>query len=74
MRMVRRRKAVETTNTAYWELPDGTRSIEITHMPCISCSGCGMSYQEEEIIEEVETQLLLVDTKNLMNPFGMMSY
>lgn len=58
-------KAVETTNTSYWELPDGTRSIEITHMPCISCSGCGMSYQEEEIIEEVETQLLLVDTKKL---------
>jgi uncharacterized YokU family protein len=24
-----------------------------------------MSYQEEEIIEEVETQLLLVDTKKL---------
>ncbi|TYR81194.1 YokU family protein [Priestia megaterium] len=58
-------KAVQTTNTAFWELPDGTRSIEITDVPCVSCSACGISYQEEEVIEEIETQLLLIDTKIL---------
>lgn len=55
----------KSVHTAFWELPDGTRGIEITDVPCIKCSACGMYYQEEEVIEEIETQLLLVDTKLL---------
>jgi uncharacterized YokU family protein len=57
---------VETTNrTVYWELPDGTRAIEILNTPSVACRECGMVYQEEEIVENIEDQLLLIDTKVL---------
>ncbi|HWO98251.1 MAG TPA: YokU family protein [Bacillus sp. (in: firmicutes)] len=52
-------------NTVYWELPDGSRSIELTNVPSVKCAICGMDYQEEDIIEKIETQLLLVETKQL---------
>lgn len=55
--------AVEATCTVYWELPDGMRAIEITDAPGIKCPSCGMEYQSEQIIEEIEDQLLLIDTK-----------
>ena len=51
--------------SVFWELPDGTKTIEIRNTPCISCKECGMSYQEEEIIEQIEEQLLLINTKIL---------
>ena len=51
--------------SVFWELPDGTRAIEIRETPCISCKECGMNYQEEEIIEQIEEQLLLINTKAL---------
>jgi uncharacterized YokU family protein len=51
--------------SVFWELPDGTKAIEIRNTPCISCKECGMSYQEEEIIEQIEEQLLLINTKIL---------
>ena len=51
--------------SVFWELPDGTNTIEIRNTPCISCKECGMSYQEEEIIEQIEEQLLLINTKIL---------
>jgi uncharacterized YokU family protein len=51
--------------SVFWELPDGTKAIEIRDTPCISCKECGMSYQEEEIIEQIEEQLLLINTKIL---------
>ena len=53
--------------SVFWELPDGTRAIEIRETPCISCKECGMTYQEEEIIEKIEEQLLLINTKIIEN-------
>lgn len=51
--------------TVYWELPDGTRAIEITNTPTNVCVACGMKYQSEEMIKEIEDQLLLIDTKKI---------
>ncbi|MBD8068039.1 YokU family protein [Bacillus sp. PS06] len=56
---------MDKTTTVYWELPDGTKAIEIKDTPTINCNECGMSYQEEEIIEQIEEQLLLINTKIL---------
>ncbi|RFB18746.1 YokU family protein [Bacillus sp. HNG] len=58
-------KAREITNSVFWELPDGTRAIEITETPSVRCESCGMEYQEENIINEIEDQLMLIDTKKL---------
>ncbi|MEH7387570.1 YokU family protein [Bacillus sp. JJ1521] len=58
-------KAQVTTNSVFWELPDGTRAIEITETPSVKCKDCGMEYQEEGIINEIEDQLMLIDTKKL---------
>lgn len=44
-------EAKESLNTVYWELPDGTKAIEIQETPCISCSSCGMDYQSDRAIE-----------------------
>ncbi|WP_458415094.1 YokU family protein [Schinkia sp. CFF1] len=57
--------AQETTCTVFWELPDGSRAIEITNTPGITCNSCGMEYQSEKIIEEIEDQLILIDTKQI---------
>ncbi|WP_071459864.1 YokU family protein [Bacillus massilinigeriensis] len=59
------RKADETRNTVFWELPDGSRAIAINETPAITCSDCGMTYQTEEIIKEIEDQLFLVDTSKI---------
>jgi uncharacterized YokU family protein len=53
------------TNTVYWELPDGSRAIEITKTPAVTCPGCQMIYQMEEVIKLIEDQLFLVDTKKI---------
>lgn len=50
-------------DSVYWELPDGTKAIEISETPTIICEECGMIYQEESIVKEIEDQLFLVDTK-----------
>lgn len=52
-----------STKSVFWELPDGTRVIEITETPTIICHDCQIYYQPDQIVEEVENQLLLVDTK-----------
>lgn len=49
-------------SNVYWELPDGTRAIQISYVPSMSCSHCGMEYQEEAVINEIEDQLMLIDT------------
>jgi len=54
-----------SSDTVYWELPDGTRAIEIQETPTIICQDCQISYQMEQIIKEVEDQLFLIDTKKL---------
>ena len=51
-------------NTVYWELPDGTKAIEIQETPCISCSSCGMDYQSDQTVK-IEDQLFLIYTKDL---------
>ncbi|MGN2619447.1 YokU family protein [Bacillus stercoris] len=58
-------EAVPGRNTVYWELPDGTRAIELTDTPAMVCAACGMSYQEESTVKEIEDQLLLIQTKKL---------
>lgn len=45
--------------------PDGTRAIELTDTPAMVCASCGMTYQEETTIKEIEDQLLLIQTKKL---------
>lgn len=58
-------KARTGENIVYWELPDGTRAIEITETPAVICSNCNMIYQTEEITKEIEDQLFLIDTKKI---------
>ncbi len=57
-------------NTVYWELPDGSRAIEITKTPAVACKECEMVYQSEDIIKEIEDQLFLVDTKKIGSSIG----
>ncbi|MCH1626346.1 YokU family protein [Ferdinandcohnia quinoae] len=59
--------AYNDQNIVYWELPDGTRSIEILNTPCVICKNCGMEYQEESIINEIEDQLVLINTNQIEN-------
>ncbi|GGE59846.1 YokU family protein [Priestia taiwanensis] len=58
-------QVIEKVNVVYWELPDGTRAIEIHETPCVTCSECGIIYQTEAIVNEIETQLLLIRTSEL---------
>jgi len=56
---------VRLTDSVFWELPDGTRAIEITETPTHSCTDCKMIYQSEAIVKEIENQLYLIDCKQL---------
>ncbi|MGM0899774.1 MAG: YokU family protein [Bacillota bacterium] len=58
-------EAEKGEQTVYWELPDGTRAVEITNVPSVICSTCGMIYSSDEVTKEIEDQLLLVDTKKI---------
>jgi uncharacterized YokU family protein len=49
----------------FWELPDGKLSIEINKTPSIHCQSCGIFYQLEETVKEIEDQLYLIDTQNI---------
>jgi hypothetical protein len=44
--------ARETSNTVYWELPDGTQAI-------------GMTYQTDNTVKEIEDHLFLIDCSKL---------
>ncbi|WLR43325.1 YokU family protein [Bacillus carboniphilus] len=59
------KQAFEGHNRVFWELPDGSRAIQINGTPCISCPVCGMEYQTEEMVDKIEEQLFLIDTKEL---------
>ncbi|MBT2656277.1 YokU family protein [Bacillus sp. ISL-18] len=48
-------------DSVFWELPDGSRAIEITDTPTEHCSDCKMIYQSERIVKEIEDQLFLID-------------
>jgi uncharacterized YokU family protein len=56
---------LDTTNSVYWELPDGTRTIEISDTPTVKCNDCGMEYQAESLVQEIEDHLFLINTKDL---------
>jgi len=58
-------KANKGENTVYWELPDGSRAIQITETPAVICSTCTMVYQTDEVTKQIEDQLLLVDTQKI---------
>ncbi|WP_096188713.1 YokU family protein [Evansella halocellulosilytica] len=62
--------ATNSLESAYWELPDGTRAVEITQVPSIKCQNCGMIYIEESLIDEIEDQFMLIDTNKLSNVFS----
>ena len=53
------------SETVYWELPDGTRTIEIKETPTHICKACQIHYQSDQLVKEIEDQLLLIDTKKL---------
>lgn len=55
----------EERESVYWELPDGTRAIEISDTPTLICDDCGMVYLADSTVKEIEDQLFLVDTKGL---------
>ncbi|MBP0726448.1 YokU family protein [Bacillus sp. RG28] len=55
----------DTMNTVYWELPDGSRTVEIFDTPSVKCNDCGMEYQTEALVQEIEDHLFLINTKNL---------
>ena len=55
------------TDTVYWELPDGTRAVEIAEIPSFYCDNCRALFQSDEIVKEIEDQLYLIDTKQLGN-------
>jgi uncharacterized YokU family protein len=52
-------------NTVYWELPDGTRAIQIEGTPAVVCDECNMVYQTDETTKAIEDQLFLIDTKKI---------
>jgi uncharacterized YokU family protein len=60
-------KASNGEGTVYWELPDGSRSIEITATPAVICKECDMVYQTDKVTKEIEDQLFIVDTKVIGN-------
>ncbi|WP_257985456.1 YokU family protein [Bacillus sp. V5-8f] len=52
-------------DTVYWELPDGTKAIEITDTPSKLCGGCSARFQADDIVKEIEDQLFLINTSQL---------
>ncbi|WML53779.1 YokU family protein [Neobacillus sp. PS3-12] len=55
----------ESKESVFWELPDGTRAIEISETPTIVCHDCQIYYQPDNIVKNIEDQLFLVDTKKI---------
>jgi uncharacterized YokU family protein len=58
-------KLESVTDSVYWELPDGTRAIEITDTPSYYCDNCRSLFQCDEVVQKIEEQLFLIDTKQL---------
>ncbi|RFU65434.1 YokU family protein [Peribacillus glennii] len=55
----------DTLDTVYWELPDGTKAIEITDTPTKLCGSCKAKFQSDETVKEIEDQLFLINTGKL---------
>ncbi|KAF0818647.1 MULTISPECIES: YokU family protein [unclassified Cytobacillus] len=54
-----------SSETVYWELPDGTRAIQIHETPSVTCRDCNMVYQSDELVKSIEDQLFLIDVKKI---------
>ncbi|WP_050616756.1 YokU family protein [Bacillus testis] len=57
----------ETEDTVYWELPDGSRAIEIKEVPSRHCPSCSCTYQDHETIKGIENHLFIINTSILAN-------
>ncbi|MEH6942118.1 YokU family protein [Bacillus sp. JJ722] len=55
----------EIEASVYWELPDGTKAIEIVAVPSYYCHNCQATYQTDQRVKEIENQLFIIDTKNI---------
>ena len=60
--------------SVYWELPDGTRAIEITETPAVVCTECDMIYQSDEVTKKIEDQLFLIDSKKIGNSISYVEF
>ncbi|MBS4176654.1 YokU family protein [Lederbergia citrea] len=60
--------------SVFWELPEGTRAIEITDTPTIYCEKCLMEYQSEKMVKEIEDQLFLIDRTKLSSKIDYESF
>lgn len=58
-------KARTIKTSVYWELPDGSRAIEIQEVPSFYCDGCQATYQTDERVRDIENHLFIIDTKKL---------
>lgn len=58
-------KLSKVTDTVYWELPDGTRAVEISETPSFYCDNCRALFQSDEVVKDIENQLFLIDTQQL---------
>ncbi len=58
------------TDTVYWELPDGSRAVEIDATPSFYCDNCQALFQTDETTKEIEDQSFLIDTKQLGKRLG----
>ncbi|MFA9560286.1 YokU family protein [Evansella sp. AB-rgal1] len=63
------KEAEKTYDSAFWELPCGTRAVEITDVPSTKCPSCNIVYIDETLIDEMEDHFMLIDTKNLPKKF-----
>lgn len=55
----------EIKQSVFWELPEGTKAIEITGTPSVYCQNCNMTYQTEKMVKNIEDQLFLINRKQL---------
>ncbi|MDQ0271978.1 YokU family protein [Cytobacillus purgationiresistens] len=60
-------KVTSSKNSVFWELPDGSRAIEIRQTPSITCHSCEMEYQTENTVKVIEDQLFLINTNAVGN-------
>ena len=58
-------KVIMSSDTVYWELPDGSRAVEIKETPTVICQDCHINDQTDSLVKEIEDQLFLIDTKSL---------
>ncbi|MFE0505152.1 YokU family protein [Peribacillus butanolivorans] len=53
-------KLTSVTGTVYWELPDGTRAVEITETPSSHCENCKALFQSDEIVKGIEDHITYI--------------